>query len=203
MTTQHTPGILGSFPACPKRCNFPHPGPHRESPYVPARLLHDLQALGITLQPHGDKLRFYPREAITAELLAGIKEHKTELLRLLAGPEPLGDLQAQDDDDNAPEGITPSPDGGTIIEQHDHPAPQSHSRRLAGNGFPPFPHAPMDPRIIASPVVMCPTCNAARVLVELRTMSGGLCWDCHQREQQPTRPKLQARDIDLTRERAT
>lgn len=60
-------------------------------------LLSDLAAVGVTLQPQGDKLRFHPRDRVTPELLDRITEHKPELLRVLAEPEPFGDLQPRDD----------------------------------------------------------------------------------------------------------
>ena len=36
-----------------------------------------------------------------------------------------------------------------------------------------------DRRIIADPVTMCLRCGTARVLPELRTMTGGVCWSCY------------------------
>jgi hypothetical protein len=50
---------------------------------TPAQLLTDLKALGVTLQPHGDALRFRPRDKVTPELLAGLRAHKGELLAML------------------------------------------------------------------------------------------------------------------------
>ena len=46
-------------------------------------LLADLLVLGVTLVPDGDRLRFRPRSAVTANLLARLQEHKIPLLALL------------------------------------------------------------------------------------------------------------------------
>lgn len=51
---------------------------------TPAALLAELTALGVELQAHGDRLRFRPRSAMTAELVARVKVHKPGLLVLLA-----------------------------------------------------------------------------------------------------------------------
>jgi hypothetical protein len=54
-----------------------------------AALIEELQALGIELQPHGDALRFRPRDRVTPELLARMRDCKAELLAMLAsGPQP-------------------------------------------------------------------------------------------------------------------
>jgi len=61
-------------------------------------LLHDLQALGVTLQADGDRLRFHPRDAVTPEMLEQLREHKAELLEMLrqsdAQHQALGDPRA-------------------------------------------------------------------------------------------------------------
>lgn len=54
----------------------------------PRELLESLEAAGIRLTAHGDKLRYScPPGALTDDLRALIKEHKPALLRLL-NPEP-------------------------------------------------------------------------------------------------------------------
>jgi hypothetical protein len=44
-----------------------------------ADLLAKLDALGIQLEADGDRLRFRPREKVTADLAAQMKAHKAEL----------------------------------------------------------------------------------------------------------------------------
>lgn len=58
---------------------------------TPAALLAELTALGIELQAHADRLRFRPRSAMTAELVARVKVHKPGLLALLADTETPAD----------------------------------------------------------------------------------------------------------------
>lgn len=49
-------------------------------------LLADLRARGVELEPRGDKLHYRaPEGTVTAELLAVLAEHKSELLALLTG----------------------------------------------------------------------------------------------------------------------
>lgn len=51
-----------------------------------ADLLAELDALGIQLAADGPRLRFRPREKVTADLAARLKAHKGGLLALLQGP---------------------------------------------------------------------------------------------------------------------
>jgi len=37
--------------------------------------------------------------------------------------------------------------------------------------------------ILADPIIFCPRCTTGRVLRELRTMTGGVCWQCWNGEQ--------------------
>ena len=54
-----------------------------------ARLMTELQGLGVTLAADGDRLRFSPRSAVTGELLQRLRDCKAELLAMLAsGPQP-------------------------------------------------------------------------------------------------------------------
>ena len=48
-----------------------------------ATLLADLEARGIEIQPDGDRLRFRPKAAMTADLAERVKACKTELLAML------------------------------------------------------------------------------------------------------------------------
>jgi len=48
-----------------------------------AQLIDDLARLGITIEAHGDRLRFAPMSVVTSVLLRRLKAHKAELLALL------------------------------------------------------------------------------------------------------------------------
>ncbi len=48
-----------------------------------ALLLAELTRLGIQLQVHGDRLRYRPRDALTAELAERVKAHKPNLMAIL------------------------------------------------------------------------------------------------------------------------
>jgi len=48
-----------------------------------ADLMTDLARLGITLEAHGDRLRYSPRSAVTPDLAQRMKTHKGEVLALL------------------------------------------------------------------------------------------------------------------------
>jgi hypothetical protein len=50
-----------------------------------AALLAALRARGVQLAADGDRLRWRPREAVTAEERAALAQHKAELLLMLAG----------------------------------------------------------------------------------------------------------------------
>ena len=59
---------------------------------TPAALLAELTALGIELQARGERLRFRPQSAMTAELVARVQVHKPGLLAMLADTKtPAGD----------------------------------------------------------------------------------------------------------------
>ena len=49
-----------------------------------ADLLTDLARRGIRLEAHGGRLRYSPRSAVTPELMEGMRNHKPELLTLVA-----------------------------------------------------------------------------------------------------------------------
>lgn len=50
-----------------------------------AELLKEVTVRGVCLFPKGDVLRLRPRSALTPELVAELREQKTELLALLTG----------------------------------------------------------------------------------------------------------------------
>ena len=80
-------------------------------------LLTDLTRLGIRLEAHGERLRFFPRAAVTPDLADRMKSHKSELLAALRS---AGEIEV--DTENAIEPIPFGPDDWPIntIEQ---PAP--------------------------------------------------------------------------------
>jgi len=51
-------------------------------------VLAEVSRRGILLVPRGERLRFWPKSAITSELLEELKKHKTEILIKL-GEEPV------------------------------------------------------------------------------------------------------------------
>jgi len=61
-----------------------------------AELIVELEAQGIKLEAQGYRLRFWPRTALSNELLEQLAEYKPEILALLVGedPEVAGRVQA-------------------------------------------------------------------------------------------------------------
>jgi hypothetical protein len=55
----------------------------------PAEVLTELEAAGVTLTRHGDRLRLAPAEAVPPPILAEVKKHKDALLELVGEPGPL------------------------------------------------------------------------------------------------------------------
>jgi len=53
-----------------------------------AALVAALCSRGVELVPVGDRLRFRPASKVPPELLAHLREHKAEVLRLLTAPRP-------------------------------------------------------------------------------------------------------------------
>ena len=51
-------------------------------------LLADLVRHGITLEAHGERLRYHPKDAVTPDLLARMKTHKSALLALCQDGDP-------------------------------------------------------------------------------------------------------------------
>lgn len=51
-------------------------------------LLHTLRGMGLSLRAEGDKLLVFPKDAITDQTRALIRNHKTELLAQLAANDP-------------------------------------------------------------------------------------------------------------------
>lgn len=50
----------------------------------PAALVETLRARGVTLEVHGDRLKVRPATAVTPDEVEKLRQHKTEVLRLLA-----------------------------------------------------------------------------------------------------------------------
>jgi len=60
-----------------------------------AELLSDLSRLGIQLEADGERLRYFPRSALTPDLLARLKAYKPDLLAMLRpAPDVMDDLRA-------------------------------------------------------------------------------------------------------------
>jgi hypothetical protein len=60
-----------------------------------ADLLLDLSRVGIRLEAHGERLRYFPRSALTPDLLDRLKAHKADLLAVLRpAPEGVPNLPA-------------------------------------------------------------------------------------------------------------
>lgn len=168
-------------------------------------LLAELDARGVRLEAHGGKLRFFPRDRVTVDLLDALRAHKGEILTILA----RGTQDKQDDLAEALAALTgderahydaqlaaradagePSPgiEWRALVDVWLHfghwptprtgEAPRASWRRLVGAGFPSHPAEAPDPRILADPVTMCPRCDQVRVLPELAGMTGGTCWGC-------------------------
>ena len=53
-----------------------------------SEILEEVGRRGVSLFPKGDRLRFYPKKALTPELLEELKAHKAEILVAL-GDEPV------------------------------------------------------------------------------------------------------------------
>ena len=58
------------------------------TPNPVAALLAEVEARGIELQAHGERLRFRPRSAVTPDLAERLQAHKDELLASLSKPAP-------------------------------------------------------------------------------------------------------------------
>ena len=56
-----------------------------------AKLIDDLARAGVTLETHGDKLRYRPRDAMTADLAQRLRFHKACVLAYLRGGEAVSD----------------------------------------------------------------------------------------------------------------
>jgi hypothetical protein len=142
-------------------------------------ILSDLQALGVRLEVHGDRLRYHPRSLVGPDLLIRLREHKPELLAILQAP-------AQDDPLFPPD-LLAAMARAKVRWADAADATGLHHGRLHGGDDHDTPPGP-DPRIIGEPVTLCPRCGSARVLPELRDLAGGLCWTCyaaHGRMQRP------------------
>lgn len=58
-------------------------------------LLTDLTRLGILLEAQGDRLRYWPRSAVTPDLAKCMTSHKGELLAILTGSEYRSELTTE------------------------------------------------------------------------------------------------------------
>lgn len=152
-----------------------------------ADLLADLARRGVRLEAAGERLRYFPRSALTPELLDRLKAHKAELLAMLraAGQAPPA---AQTAAKSAADDLGIVPPARPAEARLEHPPlpakprdKRKTGRRLVGNGFPPIaPEVPPE-NIHATPRAVCPCCRLLPVLPELRGMTGGRCYECWRR----------------------
>jgi len=89
-----------------------------------AALLAELVRRGIELQPHGDRLRYRPKAAMTPELAERVKAHQPELLAALAaGRAPVGE-QFQGGDMQ----IGHQRPALAVLKSNEHVVPQGHDQ---------------------------------------------------------------------------
>ncbi len=70
------------------------------------------------------------------------------------------------------------------------PSPLNHrgfadsvvAKRQDGKDRRPLVSPTIPPEILADPIVLCPRCASRRVLSELRTVTGGICYPCWEQE---------------------
>ena len=60
-------------------------------------IVSELSRLGVRLKVAGDKLRWKPREAVGAEMLEALREHKAEILEALRGVSVLARVRGRDE----------------------------------------------------------------------------------------------------------
>ena len=135
------------------------------SPLAASSLLAELRAAGFTLTAEGSRLRVAPADLLTDELRAGIREHRAELVRILAA-ESAPDGRSGTDA-TVPDCVQPEP-RKTPLSPHELAMPWQHRK------------APPDE---------CPCCKLSRFW-KLRTGPPGtpwVCWRCH--------PPLESMDI--------
>lgn len=164
-----------------------------------AELMADLQAPGVTLAADGDRLRFHPRDAVTPELLARLRDCKAELLAMLRthgadGPQDdRGDaLQAHGADAAGPAaaGSDPGDDGPSGTDRPAGQAlPGDWQECITPDGrlgclqpqavAPVRTWPPLVPSgIIADPVIICPGCGRLQVVPGQPGRPSGLCFGC-------------------------
>ena len=59
-------------------------------------LLAEINRLGVVLVANDDRLQYYPRAAMTPELIERLREHKAEVLAVLHNPWPADDSDEPD-----------------------------------------------------------------------------------------------------------
>jgi hypothetical protein len=116
-----------------------------------AQLTADLQALGVTLAADGDRLRFYPRDRVTGEMLARLRDAKPQLLAMLQ-PQAMPDADP----------VTAAPS-----------VPDLQPRRVFPETWP----AAVPSGILADPVTNCSDCRR-RVVGGQPGRPSGLCFRC-------------------------
>ena len=140
-------------------------------------LIDQLAAQGLTIciTPDGKLDVAGPFDVLTDDLVTELAEYKPAIVAYLSERDLPSDGWTVRK--NATHFIYEAP-GCADYDSIDWDSPPT-TKRLIGCGFP--SRAPKQPPacILAAPVVICPSCNRSRVLPELTSMTGGLCWECH------------------------
>jgi len=118
----------------------------------------------------------------TADMLNRVLQHKVAIVAYLGEQDSATTHEASGEDSRTAREIATDtaskdsdcPDFNAI----DSDSPPT-TKRLIGCGFTSRATKQPPSSILADPVVICPRCNRSRVLPELTSMTGGLCWECH------------------------
>ncbi len=108
--------------------------------------------------------------ALTAAQADTIRAHKPAIISFLADRGTTGFVT-----DDLIEQIDAGFDASSNVQADN----GSHCRRLVGNGFPPHP-TEQPPASIIDTSVYCSCGN--KLLPELRSITGEVCWACHQQQ---------------------
>ncbi|MBC8357011.1 MAG: hypothetical protein H8E66_33990 [Planctomycetes bacterium] len=142
-------------------------------------LVASLNSEGLVLAVSGRDLRVLARPGVvSADKLDQVRQHKLAIVAYLNDQDSATTYEASGDDSRTSpktaSKVPICPNSDTV--NWDLPPT---TKRLNGCGFPSRATKQPPACILADPVVVCPRCNQSRVLPELTTMTGGLCWGCH------------------------
>lgn len=144
-------------------------------------LIASLESEGVVLAVSGGKLRITARPGVvSANKLNQVRQHKPAIVAHLSEQdsatthETFGEASQTVRATDTASKVLDYPEFDAI----DRDLPPS-TKLLVGSGFPSRTTKQPPASILADPVVICPKCNRSRVLPELMTLTGGLCWGCH------------------------